>query len=219
MTVSKSNNDYVPNITKYALKGYDLIIAVGYLEEQAVGQVAKKFPDVKFAIIDDSVDGQGPQGSQERPGHPLQGVGGRLPRRLPRRAVREVEREGPELAAGHLVRRRHRDPAGRPLHRRLPVRREGGQPRHQAAQRLLRRLRRAGQVPGPRPAADRAGLGHHLPGRGPVRPRRHQRGARQGLLGDRRRRQPGARRSAPSSCSPRPRRASTSPSSTSSARS
>ncbi|MEA2783692.1 MAG: basic rane protein, partial [Rhodospirillaceae bacterium] len=54
VTVSKSNADYVPNITKYALKGYDLIIAVGYLEEQAVGQVAKKFPNVKFAIIDDS---------------------------------------------------------------------------------------------------------------------------------------------------------------------
>jgi basic membrane protein A len=55
VTVSKSNNDYVPNITKYALKGYDLVIAVGFLEEQAVGQVAKKFPKVKFAIIDDSV--------------------------------------------------------------------------------------------------------------------------------------------------------------------
>jgi basic membrane protein A len=55
VTVSKSNNDYVPNITKYALKGYDLVIAVGFLEEQAVGQVAKKFPKTKFAIIDDSV--------------------------------------------------------------------------------------------------------------------------------------------------------------------
>jgi basic membrane protein A len=55
VTVSKSNNDYVPNITKYALKGYDLVIAVGFLEEQAVAQAAKKFPKVKFAIIDDSV--------------------------------------------------------------------------------------------------------------------------------------------------------------------
>ena len=44
----------MPNITKYALKGYDLVIAVGFLEEQAVGQVAKKFPNTKFAIIDDS---------------------------------------------------------------------------------------------------------------------------------------------------------------------
>jgi basic membrane protein A len=55
VSVSKSNSDYVPNMTKYALKGYDLIIAVGYLEEQATGQVAKKFPKTKFAIIDDSV--------------------------------------------------------------------------------------------------------------------------------------------------------------------
>ena len=30
------------------------MIAVGFLEEQAVGQVAKKFPKTKFAIIDDS---------------------------------------------------------------------------------------------------------------------------------------------------------------------
>src|SRR4029077_178642 len=54
ITVSKSGSSYVPNLTKYALKGYDLVIAVGFLEEQAVGQVAKKFPNVKFAIIDDS---------------------------------------------------------------------------------------------------------------------------------------------------------------------
>ena len=77
VTVSKSNNDYVPNITKYALKGYDLVIAVGFLEEQAVGQVAKKFPNTKFAIIDDSTTRQGAQGPQERRGHALQGAGGR----------------------------------------------------------------------------------------------------------------------------------------------
>ncbi|MDX6621634.1 MAG: basic rane protein [Gaiellales bacterium] len=55
VTVSKSGSDYVPNLTKYALKGYDLVIAVGFLEEQAVSQVAKKFPKIKFAIIDDTV--------------------------------------------------------------------------------------------------------------------------------------------------------------------
>jgi basic membrane protein A len=55
ITVSKSGSDYTPNLTKYALKGYDLVIAVGFLEEQAVSQVAKKFPKVKFAIIDDTV--------------------------------------------------------------------------------------------------------------------------------------------------------------------
>jgi len=54
ITVSKSGSSYAPNITNYALKGYDLVIAVGFLEEQALGQVAKKFPDTKFAIVDDS---------------------------------------------------------------------------------------------------------------------------------------------------------------------
>ena len=54
VTVSKSGSSYAPNLTNYALKGYDLVIAVGFLEEQAVGQVAKKFPNVKFAIVDDS---------------------------------------------------------------------------------------------------------------------------------------------------------------------
>jgi basic membrane protein A len=54
VTVSKSGSSYAPNLTNYALKGYDLVIAVGFLEEQAVGQVAKKFPKTKFAIVDDS---------------------------------------------------------------------------------------------------------------------------------------------------------------------
>ena len=183
MTVSKSNNDYVPNITKYALKGYDLVIAVGFLEEQAVGQVAKKFPDVKFAIIDDSVTVKALKGlknvegilyKEQEAGYLVGYLAG---------LFEKTNAKGLNSQQVISSRRRHRDPAGRPLHRRLPVRRQGGQPRHQAAQRLLRRLRRAGQVPGPRPAADRTGLGHHLPGRGPVRPRRHQRGARQGLLG------------------------------------
>ena len=162
---------------------------------------------------------QGAQGAQERRGPALQGVGGGLPRRLPRGPVREDERQGPQLGERDVDRGRHRDPAGRPLHRGLPGRRQGGRSRRQAAQRLLGRLHRPGQVPGPRPAADRTGLGHHLPGRRPVRPRRDQRRARQGLLGHRRRHRPVASRSAPSSCSSRPPRASTSPSSTSSARS
>ncbi len=193
VTVSKSNNDYVPNITKYALKGYDLVIAVGFLEEQAVAQVSKKFPKVKFAIIDDSTSVKALKGLKNVEGLLYKEWEVGLPRRLPRRPVREVRgAKGLNSAERHVDGRRHQDPAGRPLHRRLPGRREGGRSRRQAAQRLLRRLRRAGQVPGPRPAADRAGRGHHLPGRGPVRSRRHQRGARQGLLGHRRRHEPGA---------------------------
>ena len=90
VTVSKSDNYYVPNITKYALKGYDLVIAVGFLEEQAVGQVAKKFPKIKFAIIDDSTSVKALKGLKNVEGMLVQGAGGGLPRRLPRRPVREV---------------------------------------------------------------------------------------------------------------------------------
>jgi basic membrane protein A len=49
---SKSNADYVPNLSTLAQQKYDLVIGVGFLMADAVGTVAKKFPDTKFAIID-----------------------------------------------------------------------------------------------------------------------------------------------------------------------
>lgn len=49
---SHSSNDYVPNLTNFASKGYDLVIAVGFLMTAAVGQVSQTYPNVKFAIID-----------------------------------------------------------------------------------------------------------------------------------------------------------------------
>lgn len=52
---SKSNADYVPNLSTLAQQKYDLVIAVGFLMADAVDTVAKKFPDTKFAIIDSSV--------------------------------------------------------------------------------------------------------------------------------------------------------------------
>ena len=50
--ISKSNADYVPNLTTAARGGYNLIISVGFLMGDATAQVAKKFPKTKFAIID-----------------------------------------------------------------------------------------------------------------------------------------------------------------------
>jgi basic membrane protein A len=50
--ISKSNADYVPNLTTLAQQKYDLVIAVGFLMAGATEKVAGKFPDVKFAIID-----------------------------------------------------------------------------------------------------------------------------------------------------------------------
>ena len=52
--ISKSNADYTPNLSTLAQQKYDLVIAVGFLMAGATEKVAKKFPDVKFAIIDSS---------------------------------------------------------------------------------------------------------------------------------------------------------------------
>ena len=50
--VSKSANDYVPNLTRAARDGYDLVIANGFLMGDALANVAARFPDTRFAIID-----------------------------------------------------------------------------------------------------------------------------------------------------------------------
>ena len=52
MVVSRSNSDYVPNLTSLAKADYDLVIAVGFLMGDALNTVAKRFPDTNFAIID-----------------------------------------------------------------------------------------------------------------------------------------------------------------------
>ena len=49
---STSGADYVPNLTKLAQAGNNLVISVGFLMATATAQVAKQFPNVKFAIID-----------------------------------------------------------------------------------------------------------------------------------------------------------------------
>jgi basic membrane protein A len=51
---SKSNADYVPNLSTLAQQKYDLVIGVGFLMADSVAAVAKKFPDTKFAIIDNT---------------------------------------------------------------------------------------------------------------------------------------------------------------------
>jgi len=52
VVVSRSNADYVPNLSSLANQEYDLVIAVGFLMADAVDTVAKRFPDVNFAIVD-----------------------------------------------------------------------------------------------------------------------------------------------------------------------
>jgi basic membrane protein A len=49
---SSSGADYVPNLTKLAEAGNNLVISVGFLMANATAQVAKQFPNVHFAIVD-----------------------------------------------------------------------------------------------------------------------------------------------------------------------
>lgn len=49
---SKSNGDYVPNLSTLAQQRYDVVIGVGFLMADAMDTVASKFPNTKFAIID-----------------------------------------------------------------------------------------------------------------------------------------------------------------------
>ncbi|HWG56242.1 MAG TPA: BMP family ABC transporter substrate-binding protein [Gaiellaceae bacterium] len=49
---SASAAAYIPNMSSLARQGYDLIIGVGFAQGDAVGKVAQRFPDTKFAIID-----------------------------------------------------------------------------------------------------------------------------------------------------------------------
>jgi basic membrane protein A and related proteins len=49
---SKSDADYVPNLSTLAQQKFDLVIGVGFLMSDAMNTVATKFPDTNFAIID-----------------------------------------------------------------------------------------------------------------------------------------------------------------------
>jgi basic membrane protein A len=49
---SASAADYVPSMARLARDGYDLIVAVGYAQGDAVATAAGRFPDTNFAIVD-----------------------------------------------------------------------------------------------------------------------------------------------------------------------
>jgi basic membrane protein A and related proteins len=49
---SQSSADYIPNLSTFARQGYDLTIAVGFTETDAMDAVSQKFPKSKFAIVD-----------------------------------------------------------------------------------------------------------------------------------------------------------------------
>jgi basic membrane protein A len=53
---SRSAADYQPNLTLFASKGYDQIFSVGYDQAPDLVEVAQRFPNRRFAIIDSVVD-------------------------------------------------------------------------------------------------------------------------------------------------------------------
>ena len=55
--LSKSNGDYVPNLTTLAQQKYQSVTAVGFLMADALNTVAGKFPDSNFSIVDFSATG------------------------------------------------------------------------------------------------------------------------------------------------------------------
>lgn len=53
---SAADADYIPNLSQFAEEGLDLIVAPGFLFNDAMATVADQFPDAKFVIIDSVVD-------------------------------------------------------------------------------------------------------------------------------------------------------------------
>jgi basic membrane protein A and related proteins len=49
---SRSAGDYLPNLASLARQGYNIVISAGYLLAPALNDVAKQFPNTKFAITD-----------------------------------------------------------------------------------------------------------------------------------------------------------------------
>jgi basic membrane protein A and related proteins len=56
---SKSDADYIPNLSTLAEEGFNLIVTNGFLMGEATHQAAEEFPDTNFAIIDFGYGGEG----------------------------------------------------------------------------------------------------------------------------------------------------------------
>jgi basic membrane protein A and related proteins len=58
---SKRDEDYIPNLTRFAREGRGLIWGMGYKLEKAIADVAERFPDRSFAIVDSNLGGKIPK--------------------------------------------------------------------------------------------------------------------------------------------------------------
>ncbi|WP_307251795.1 BMP family lipoprotein [Croceifilum oryzae] len=57
---SKKDEDYVPNLTRFAKDKRNLIWGIGFKFDKAIPEVAEKFKDSKFAIVDSNLGGKIP---------------------------------------------------------------------------------------------------------------------------------------------------------------
>lgn len=58
---SKRDEDYVPNLTKFARDGRDITWGIGFKFEKALPEVANQFPNAKFGIVDTDLGGDIPE--------------------------------------------------------------------------------------------------------------------------------------------------------------
>ncbi|MCK7499279.1 MAG: BMP family ABC transporter substrate-binding protein [Comamonadaceae bacterium] len=179
-----SQSDYAKNIAEFADNGYDVIIGVGFLLGDAMGDAAKEYPDAKFISID-GAPGTGHDESWMTNGESLfyaEDEAGYLAGVL----------AGVDHAVQHDRRRRRspRGAAGRAVRRGLHQRRQGDQVRHHRQVHVHQLVRRARAGQGGGPADDRCGRGRDLRGRRADRQRRPPRGVRRRQAGDRRRHRP-----------------------------
>ena len=134
-TVLQSNSgaDYVPNLTRLAAAGNKLVIAVGFLMAAPLQQVALKYPNAHFAIID-SPGGAAPDTAkniegidfaEQEAGYPAGYLSGLY--------LKEHKYTTASTVGGQSI-----PPVT--VHRRLPGRGQGGGPVRQAAQRVLAEL-------------------------------------------------------------------------------
>jgi basic membrane protein A and related proteins len=57
---SKSDADYIPNLSECATQGFDIVVSNGFLMGDATEAAAKQFPDTTFAIIDFAYEAPAP---------------------------------------------------------------------------------------------------------------------------------------------------------------
>ena len=187
--ISKSNADYVPNLVDRGAPGLQPDHR-GRLPDGATRRPRSRSASRSRSSRSSTSRRPDAQGqAEERPRPALQGAGGRLPRRLPRRGC---GRRTSRTARRDRLGRRPEDPAGRPLHRRLPVRRQEGVPGRQGRATATRRTSstrrsarswRSTRSPTARPSSSRSPAS--------AASARSTRRQGEGRVRDRRRRRPG----------------------------